>query len=352
MIKKCLYSLYGNFIGRNKFTLNSGTVTNDGDFFAFPENSVLNHLISVRVSKESCYDDVTFRFNVSVKDVVGTSRLGICLKSATDIYDGERAMFVIGGGKVAYYNGNTKQLDLGDFDIAALNNTTLTISMRRWNDWYYFTLNGITYSRRIKGDGTYYRQNIQPCLYGSLISARINRIEYCTDAPDIQFGILGDSIANGYASAGGGWEDTIKGILSMEYGVAIGEFAGSANVIKDQLDGMNELAILKPEYAIVMYGHNDVFANTGRLFTDYPKMIDRIKNYGIAPIIVNLNTSAWIDESIVNNFLTQEYFNDRYLHIDLTGVLGPGDFVDGVHPNVGGNRKLAEVVLDFIQPLL
>lgn len=352
MIKKCFHSLYRNFIGRNKFTLNSGTVTNDGDFFAFPENSVLNHLISVRVSKESCYDDVSFRFQLSIKDVVATSRIGVCLKSATDIFDGEKSMFVIGGGKVAFYYGNTKQLDLGDFDITTLNNKTVVLEMRRWNDWYYFTLNGVVYSRRLKGDGTYFRQNIQPCLYGSLISARINHVEYVTDTPTIQFAVLGDSIANGYSSNGGGWEDTIKGINLLENGISIGEFAGSANVIKDQLDGMNELAIVRPQYAIVMYGHNDIYASTGRLLTDYPKMINKLLNYGITPIITNLNTSAWIDESIVNDFLTAEYFNDKYLHIDFTGVLGPGDFIDGVHPNVGGNRKLADAVYAYIAPLV
>lgn len=352
MPTKCLHVLYGNFIGRGKYTLNNVAVTNDGEYFSFPAITPVNHLYSVRVSKESCYDDVTFRFIVTLRNVTSSSRIGICLKSATDGFDGEKAMFVIGDGTVSFWYGNSKQLDLGGATIAELNNRQVVLEMRRHNDSYIFRFNGQEYTRRIIGDGSVHRQNVNACLYGSGIDAKIDVSCYYTETPEVQFGLLGDSIANGYSS-GGGWETTIKGILTLEEGISIGDFAGSANVIKDSLDSMPEIAIVKPAYAIVMYGHNDLFFNTGRLTTDFPKLETKLYNYGITPIFLNLNPSTWVDESIANAYIQNRYFNVRHLHSDLTGVLTPpGDFTDGAHPTVGGNRKLADHILTVITPLL
>lgn len=354
-MKKGLFCLIGDFIGRNEYSLNDDSITIDEDYFLFPTNASLNHLISVRVLNESTYDDVTFSFNLTLQNVQSDSRIGILLKSATDGYDGEKASFVIGDGKISFYYDNVKQIDFVDFDITTLENGPVDLKMRRWNDYYYFIFKNQTHVFRFKGDGSVFRQNVNACVYGSSVGVKINRVYYTTDTPNIKFGLLGDSVGNGYSSGGGGWEDTIKGINLLENNISIGEFAGSANIIKDQLDGFSELGIIKPKYAIIMYGHNDVLFDTGRLTTDYIKMVQNVQNYGIIPIICTIPYSAWIDTTIVNDFITANYFNDKYLHLDLRTVLSPPapgpDYNDIAHPSVQGNRKLATAIYNYIKNL-
>jgi lysophospholipase L1-like esterase len=349
---KGLYCSCGNFISKGHFTLNHIDITNDGTRFSFPENSSVNHLMSVRLNKQMSYDDVSFRFRLKLTNVTTSSKVGVLLKSATDGYDGERAMFVVGGGKISFYYGNTKHLDFADFDLTTLNDKDITFEMRRLNDYYYFHFQGQVYERRIKGDGSVFRQDIQGCIYGSDVTVEIKQGYYYSSAPDIKFGLVGDSIANGYSSNGGGWEDTIKGINLLEKGLAFGEFAGSANVIKDSLDSFSNIAIIKPKYLIILYGHNDTLFATGRLESDYRMLLQQVKNYGIIPVICAIPYSAWIDTTIPNTFIIDNFFNDDYITIDLRDTLTyPADYRDIAHPNVTGNRKLAEAIYEAIKDL-
>lgn len=341
---------YGDFIDRGQFTVNNVGVTNDGEYFTFPASST-NHLMSVRLNYESCYDDVTFRFKIRLEDVLSSSRVGILLKSATDNFDGEKSMFTIGDGKVSFYYGNTKQIDFSDFDITTLDNRSFILEMRRWNDYYYFSFLGRNFTRRLKGDGSFHRQNINACVFGDDVKIKIENVVYFTDKLSSKFSIVGDSIAQGYSSGGGGWEDTIKGINLLEKGLDFVEFAGSANVIKDSLDSFNDIAIVKPKYLIVMYGHNDILFNTGTLEEDYQSLIQRIKNYGIIPIVCAIPFSNWVDVTPANDFVTDKYFGEE-LHIDLYSTLTyPTDYNDIAHPNVQGNRKLANAIYDYIKDL-
>lgn len=351
---KSIFTSVGDFIGRGQFTTLNVGVTNDGEYFTFPTNTVLNHLISVRSNKETGYDDVSFRFKLKARNVTASSRIGVLLKSATDEYDGERASFVLGDDKISFYLNNTKQIEFANFNIQTLNNKSFILDFRRRDDYYILTFQGNTYTRHVPGDaGSFrFRQNCYAAVYGSDVDVKIENLIYNVDVINPKFCLLGDSIANGMSSAGGDSEDTIKGIMVLEKGESFTEAAGSANVIKDSLDSFNDLAVIKPKYAIIMYGHNDTLFATGRLESDYKALVQKLKNYGIIPIICTMPYSAWIDITVPNDFIRDNYFNDDYLHIELFDTLTyPTDYADIAHPNVQGNRKLAEAIYAFIEDL-
>lgn len=349
MPKRCFLLALGNVSGRGIHTLHDNAITVSDGFFVFPAKT-LAYTESVSFGRESSYNDVFFKYTLSLKDIAAGARLGIQVKSRTDNFNGENVTFMLTDGFIRVYTNNTLRQTFDAFNLQSLEGQTVEMVVRRQNDRYFFYFNGQTYEIRFTIDGTVYRQNVVGAVYGSGISVRVDTVCNITELIPVKFALLGDSIASGYAA--GPYEGTIAGINKLERGLSFEEFAGSANVIKDGLDGLTEIAAVRPKYGIVMYGHNDLYFNTGRLVSDYRKLIDALRNYGIIPIICTMPASTWITLATLNNFIRANYFNDRFLHLDLEPVLTyPADYRDGAHPNTAGNRKLADAIYNFIKDL-
>lgn len=350
-MKKTLFLAGGNVAARNFHTFNDEDITLADGVFSFPEKA-FSYLESVSFYQESAYNVVSYAYRLRLSNVTENSRFGLQLKGKTDNYNGENVTFVFESGALNFYVGNTLIQNFGAFDIAPwASGADFNVTIRRENDKYILLVANQSFEYQFLQDGTTFRQNVCGGIYGSDISIEPIYITNYTEEYPIKFGLLGDSIANGYA-APGGYAQTIGGIMKLEKGLAFNDFAGSANVLKDSLDSIAEIALIRPKYAIIMYGHNDILFNTGRLESDYFKLIETLKNYGIIPIPCTMCYSNWVDITPANDFVRSNFFNDNIIHIELFDTLNyPADYVDIAHPNTAGNRKLAERIFETIQSL-
>lgn len=350
---KTLFSIPGNLIssGRYVITLQPNVVTVAGTAFVFPTNT--EYLTTVTIPQESAFEDVTFRFQVLLSSVVAGSKFGVYLIDAADLNNGEKAGFILTSTSVDFYVGNTFVESLASFDIATLaggdGSGAVTVSLRRLNDWYYLTVGSLTVSKRIQGDGgAYYRQNVKLNLWGSNVTATVKDVRFFTNAGRPDWAGLGDSILQAYlAGAGASYENSIGGILRGEYGINYREFAGSASIIKDQIDAFSEVVILNPKRTLIVFGHNDLYFGTGRHITDLNKLVAMAREIGSDPLVCTLPYSPWVDvEATLNPHIRKTYPN----YLELFGVTTyPGDYNSGPHQNVTGIRKLAVAIYNRIK---
>jgi hypothetical protein len=353
MLKNNFHIALGDVIGRNVHTINDPDIEIVAGFFSYPEKAMA-HTESVSFLQECSFSDLNFYFKVRLQNIAPGARFGIQGKCRTDGFDGEHITFVFQNGNLEFVTNNTTRQVFTTFNLQSLEGQVAEFRFQRVNDRYRLYFNGQVYERQYTQDGSQsvYRQNIIGALYGSGIDVEPLDVRSYTEAAAVKFGLLGDSIANGYTPPGG-YAQTIGGIMTLEKGLSFYDFAGSANVVKDSLDAINEIAAVRPRYAVIMYGHNDLLFATGRLETDHKKLVHTLQNYGITPVVCTMCLSQWVDITPANEFIRATYFNDRFLHIDLEPVLsfGAGDYYDIAHPNSQGNRKLAEAIFAEIEGL-
>lgn len=191
-------------------------------------------------------------------------------------------------------------------------------------------------------------------LAGQFMQGTITQTAYKFTAsfPNARFGVMGDSIAQArfctaYAD---GWVQ----LLRAAYPNNVAQAAAPSAATADWLNATYGFTKMKPKYAFVMLGTNDVGTSVpeGTIETRYTSLINSIIAGGSVPIVLTIPPNGNLNTPTFNTWIKAQ----PWRFIDIYPLLfGSGfsmnatyDSGDGIHPNTAGNLVIYNAVQAYI----
>jgi hypothetical protein len=160
-------------------------------------------------------------------------------------------------------------------------------------------------------------------------------------APKVVF--IGDS----KTIAGASWDGIRFASLVPSLG-PVDVFAGDGDRTAEILQGINYIASLKPQYAILNIGRNDLASGvpTATWEANYEAIVDTLKAAGVTVIhLLPIPELVVPNQSVLTNFINSTYPSDG--KIDVSGMWNNSVDLssDNIHPNPDGMRLIANAIL-------
>jgi lysophospholipase L1-like esterase len=110
----------------------------------------------------------------------------------------------------------------------------------------------------------------------------------------------------------------------------------------------------QPDLVVLNQGSNDADVDPAVFRAALARYLDEIRRaYPAARIVVLRPLSGSQAQAFAAEVAARNQAGDaRISLIDTTGWLAPEDFVDGLHPNLGGSAKLRDRLVPVLGPLL
>ena len=174
---------------------------------------------------------------------------------------------------------------------------------------------------------------------------------------------FGDSLSAGFGvDPGQSFPDFVQQDLDkrgLRYRVVNAGISGDTS--SDGLDRLDQVLALKPKFVILELGANDGLRGLPVAATrdNLEKIIAGLQKAGVRVVLAGMTLPPNYGPDYIRSFsriyadLAKKY-KLPLIPFLLEGVGGHADLMqrDGLHPNVAGNRKVAENVMRTLAPLL
>ena len=167
--------------------------------------------------------------------------------------------------------------------------------------------------------------------------------------------MVGDSITYGAYPSSSTTVNTLRWsnqtmLFSSKPFVVLGGSGDTTSVIMQRT---TEMVLLKPKYALFMFGGNDILAGVaaGTYQANYRTIRNTLTAAGIKVIHCKATPRTTTDITALNTWITSEYANVDFIVDTYTPLKGAGtslsatyDSGDGVHPNAAGHALIGTTI--------
>lgn len=160
--------------------------------------------------------------------------------------------------------------------------------------------------------------------------------------------VIGDSKSEGY------YADTFANryanLIAWKTSGVVQVAAGSGNVTQDILNGINEILIKKPKYAVMCIGRNDI-ANgvaAGTWQYNYATIYTKLEASGIKVYHQLPLTETTLDQSALTTYINNTYSSNRIIPVPQGWNTSTDVNADGIHLSIQGNDKVYQNILNYI----
>lgn len=174
--------------------------------------------------------------------------------------------------------------------------------------------------------------------------------------PTKTLGVVGDSISLLYA------KDNYSSILSSEilyhlHNASVwGRSLAHTGTISPAVDEISKsLLPYKPDLVIIMLGTNDILENIAEseFLDDYKNLINQIQISlpKVKIIVVSILPGKTHQLSQTSNLWNQDIHNNLStdtFYVDDSKLLNENDYLDAFHPNINGQKKMAEFLKNYL----
>jgi lysophospholipase L1-like esterase len=181
----------------------------------------------------------------------------------------------------------------------------------------------------------------------------LNSLKIYAKYPGAKFAFVGDSITQGRFATN--FADGFPQLMRTQFPNGVIVCGAPAAKVSDWISPAYSVTAMRPKYAFVMLGTNDVSTSVPLATTqaNYINLLGKFVAAGIVPIIMTIPPNGNSNTPAFNTWLKSL----GYQYIDIYATLyGSGnsmnatyDSGDGIHPNTAGNLAIYNAIMTFIQ---
>lgn len=181
----------------------------------------------------------------------------------------------------------------------------------------------------------------------------LNSLKVYSKYPGAKFAFVGDSITQGRFATN--FADGFPQLMRTQFPNGVIVCGAPAAKVSDWISPAYSVTAMRPKYAFVMLGTNDVSTSVPLATTqaNYINLLGKFVAAGIVPIIMTIPPNGNSNTPAFNTWLKSL----GYQYIDIYATLyGSGnsmnatyDSGDGIHPNTAGNLAIYNAIMTFIQ---